>query len=67
MLAAETSSGDPCVILASVLAVWEESGTYCRQTGNGELHMLRLPIALERLHSNQHTRHGCHVFIRALH
>lgn len=67
MLGRETSSRGPCVRLASVLAVWDESGTYCRQTGNRELHMLGLLIALQHLHSNQHARRGRHVFICALH
>lgn len=67
MLGRETSSRGPCVRLASVLAVWDESGTYCSQTGNGELHMLGLLIALQHLHSNQHARRGRHVFICALH
>lgn len=67
MLSRETSSKGPRVRAASVRAVWNESSTYCRQVGNGEVHMLRLLAALQHLHSNQHARHGRHVFIRALH
>lgn len=62
MLSRDTRSKGPCVRLASVRAIWNESSTYCRQTGNGEL--LTAP---QHFHSNQHACHGRHVFIWALH
>lgn len=40
----------------------EQRSTYCGETGNSDLHMARVPIALEHLHSNQHARH-CRLFL----
>lgn len=60
------------VMLTSVVAIWasatvgKQRNTYCGETGNRELHMPRVPIALEHLHSNQHTRHHRHVLILTL-
>lgn len=53
------------VVLASVVTIWatatvgkhERRSTYCGETGNRELHMPRVPIALEHLHADQHARH----------
>lgn len=56
-----------CVILASAArGECEDRSSYRWQAGNRELHMPRIPIAMEHLHSNQHTRHYQHVFIQTL-
>lgn len=70
----QTGSEGSWLILASVITIWttatigkhKQRSTYCGETGNRELHMPRVPIALEHLHSNQHTHHHRHFLILTL-
>lgn len=54
------------VSLTSVVAIWasatvgKQRRTYCGEAGNSDLHMPRVPVALEHLHPNQHTRNHRH-------
>lgn len=68
----QTGSEGLRVMLASVVTIWasatvgNQRNTYCGKTGSRKLHMPRVPVAPEHLHSSQHTRHRRRVLVAVL-